>query len=74
MYKLESKNNPDHKEYIKVLRNMTPEEKLKKTFELSQMGKKLFKEGLKNSFPDLSKEELNKLYLERIEKCHNRNY
>jgi hypothetical protein len=67
-------NNQAHKVYIKILRNMTPEERLKKSFELSELGKNLFREGLKRRFPELSEEELHKLYLERIEKCHNRNY
>ncbi len=74
MYNLESKQNPEHKEYIKILKNMSPEKRLLKAFELSEFGKELFKSGLKKRFPELSEEEINKLYLERIQKCHNKNY
>lgn len=68
------KKNPNHKEYIRVLRNMTPEQRLLKAFDLSKFTKKLFIHGLRKRFPDLSEEEFHKLLLERLEKCHNRNY
>ncbi len=68
------KPDPNHKKYIEVLRNMTPEQRVRRTFELSDYVRGLFYQGLKQAFPELSEEELHKLYLKRLEKCHNRNW
>jgi len=68
------KPNPDHAAYIKILRNMTPEQRLAKALELSELTRDLFKHGLRKRFPELTEEELRKLYLERLDLCHNRNY
>lgn len=50
--------NDSHREYIKIIRRLTPEERLKKCFELNELAKQLFLTGLKNRFPNLSKEEI----------------
>ena len=63
---------PNHKLYIQTIRSMGPEKRLLKAFELSEFSRKLFREGLHKRFPQLSERELQKLYLERIEKCNNR--
>jgi hypothetical protein len=68
------KTCPNHKLYIQILRRMSPESRLLKSFELTQFARDLFLHGLRKRFPDLSEIELRKLYLERIDKCHNRNY
>jgi len=68
------KNDPSHKKYIEVLRQMTPEQRLMKAFELSEFTKQLFIHGLRKRFPDLPEQEFHKLLLERLDKCHNRNY
>ena len=68
------KDSNNHKLRIEILRKMTPEQRLNKAFDLSQFTRDLFKQGLRKRFPDLSEEEFHKLYLRRIEKCHNRNY
>jgi len=68
------KPDPNHKIYIKTIKAMSPEKRLQKAFELSEFSKKIFREGLVRRFPQLSREEFRKLYLERLEKCHNRNY
>ncbi len=68
------KERPNHRKYIQILRQMSPEERLLKAFELSESGKQLFIHGLRKRFPDLSEEEFRKLLLERLDKCHNRNY
>lgn len=68
------KERPNHRKYIQVLRQMTPEMRLRKAFELSVFSKELFVHGLRKRFPDLSEEEFKRLLLERLEKCHNRNY
>ncbi len=53
---------------------MTPAQRLAKAFELSEMSKRLFKQGLRERFPEMSEEDFHRLYLERLDKCHNRNY
>ncbi|MEB2308611.1 MAG: hypothetical protein OZ917_04830 [Candidatus Brocadiaceae bacterium] len=68
------KKRPNHKIYIQVLRRMSPEQRLLKAFELSQFSRDLFLHGLRKRFSDLSEAEIKKLYLERLNKCHNRNY
>jgi 23S rRNA A2030 N6-methylase RlmJ len=68
------KPRPNHREYIQVLRRMTPEQRLAKAFELSELTKRLFREGMRKQFPELSEEDFHQLYLERLAKCHNRNY
>ncbi len=65
---------PNHRIYIQTIRVMGPEKRLLKAFELSEFSKKLFREGLRKRFPRLSVKEFQKLYWERLAKCHNRNY
>ena len=68
------KSRPNRSQYIEVLRRMTPQQRLAKAFELSELTKRLFKQGLRKRFPELSDEAFHRLYLERLAKCHNRNY
>ena len=68
------KPSPNHRLYIQTLRRMTPEQRLMKAVELGETAKALFRHGLRRRYPDLSDDELHKLYLKRLEKCHNRNY
>jgi len=68
------KKRPEHKLYLEVLRQMTPEQRLLKASELSEFCGQLFAHGLRKRFPDLNHEEFRKLLLERLDKCHNRNY
>jgi hypothetical protein len=71
---MKSKSRPNHKLYIEVLRNMSPEKRLLKAFELSEFARQLFIHGLRKRFPDLEDTAFKKLLLERLDKCHNRNY
>jgi hypothetical protein len=71
---MDPKPRPNHERYIEILRRMSPGERLKKAFELSDMTKQLFRQGLRQRFPDLTDEAFHRLYLERLEKCHNRNF
>ena len=71
---IDPKPRPQHEAYIRVLRAMTPEQRLQKAFELSAFTKAIFKQGLHERFPDLSEDEFHRLYLERLAKCHNSNY
>jgi hypothetical protein len=53
---------------------MTPEQRLRKTFELGEMGEALFRQGLRRLHPELSDDELEALVRRRLIQCHNRNY
>lgn len=68
------KERPNHKIYIQVLRQMSPEKRLLKAFELSEFANKLFIHGLRKRFPNLSEKEFKKILLKRLDKCHNKNY
>ena len=71
---MDPKPRPNHQAYIETLRKMTPEQRLLKAFELTEFARQLFWQGLRRRFPDLSEEELKRIYLQRLDKCHNRNY
>jgi hypothetical protein len=68
------KPRPNHRQYLKVLKDMGAEKRLMKAFELSEFSRQLFKDGLRERFPDKTEAELHSLFLKRLEKCHNRNY
>ena len=68
------KPRPNHRLYVETLRKMTPEARLEKALELSQMSRELFVQGLRRRFPSLGDEEFKKLLLARLAKCHNSNY
>ena len=71
---MQIKERPNHKINVQVLRKMSPEKRLLKAFELSEFTRKLFIHGLRKRFPNLSDKEFKKILLERLDKCHNRNY
>jgi hypothetical protein len=71
---MDPKPRPNHQLYLQILRSMTPEQKLLKVFELSEFSKALFVAGLRQRSPNATKEEFRRLLLDRLEKCHNRNY
>jgi hypothetical protein len=71
---MDIKERPNHKLYIQTLRRMGAEQRLLKSFELSEFSKELFLQGLHNRFPELSEPEIKEIYLKRLDKCHNRNY
>jgi DNA-binding PadR family transcriptional regulator len=68
------KPRPNHGIYLEILRRMTPEQRLRKAFELSEMGRELFRQGLRQRYPDLSPEDVEALLRKRLSLCHNRNY
>jgi len=68
------KPRPNHKEYLKVLRRLSPEARLQKAFELSNFSRELFRQGLRRRFPDKSEAEIRQIALDRLDKCHNRNF
>jgi hypothetical protein len=71
---MDIKERPNHKLYIQTLRRMSAEQRLLKSFELSEFSKDLFLHGLRSRFPELSESAIKRIYLERLDKCHNRNY
>ena len=64
----------ERKIYLETLRMMTPSEKFNKVMELSELSKFLCKQGFRKRFPDKNEEEIHKLFLDWLEKCHNSNY
>ena len=70
----EIKARTNHGLYLRVLRRMSPEARLRKAFELSAFARALFRAGLKRRFPHLDPAQLHDLELKRLERCHNRNY
>lgn len=71
---MDIKERPNRKLYIQTLRRMSAEQRLLKSFELSEFSKELFLHGLQERFPELSETEIKRIYLERLNQCHNRNY
>lgn len=63
---MNEKPRPNHARYLEVLRSMTPEQRLKKAFELTELSRKLFLTGLRQRFPDRSEAEIRAIYLERL--------
>ena len=64
----------EHQAYLRILASMTPGEKMLRAMELSDMGRRMLKDALRRSFPQLDEAQLHQLFLERLELCHNRNY
>jgi hypothetical protein len=69
-----AKPRPNHDVYLRVLRGMTPEQRLRKAFELGATARALFEHGLRERFPDMDEVAFRRLVLERLDRCHNRNY
>jgi hypothetical protein len=63
-----------HQVYLEALRRMTPQQKLDRIFEMTDNANKMLYDNLKNTFPGLSEKDLKKLYLKRLDLCHNRNW
>lgn len=68
------KPRPNHAVYIQMLRSMTPEQRLAKAFELTAFTRELFRVGLRQRYPGKSEEELQRIYHERLDQCHNQNW
>ena len=68
------KAQPNHAVYIAVLRRMTTEQRLAKAFDLSSTARALFEHGLRQRFPAMDAAAFQRLFRERLDRCHNRNY
>jgi hypothetical protein len=64
------KAQPNRARYIEVLRRMTPEQRLAKAIELSEMTRVAVLTGLRRRFPDATEAEIHARYLERLGQCH----
>jgi hypothetical protein len=64
----------NHGIYLQVLKSMTPEQRLLKAIELSELTKKLFLHGLKKRFPEKNEAEIMAIYIDRILLCNRHNY
>jgi hypothetical protein len=71
---MDPKPRPNHQRYIELLRAMTPEQRLRKAFEMSAFVKKLFTACLRKRHAELNEADFHPLWLKRLEKCHNRNW
>lgn len=71
---MDPKPRPHHHLYIQTLRRMTPDQSLRKALELTELGKRLFADGLRRLYPDVTEAEFRRLYVDRLAKCHNSNY
>src|SRR5262245_52647318 len=71
---VDSKLRPNHAVYLRVLRAMTPEQRLRKAFELTVSARALFAVGLRRRFPEMDDAAFARLLRERLDGCHNRNY
>ena len=67
------KPRPNAREYLRVLRRLTPIQRLYKALELGEQSRALFRAGLRQRFPHLGEVEFKRLYLKRLTKCHNTN-
>ncbi|REJ64687.1 MAG: hypothetical protein DWQ31_20575 [Planctomycetota bacterium] len=65
------KPRPNHQRYLAVLRSMTPEERLRKAWELTETARMLMREGIRHRHPDLSEAEVHEIYLREMARCHN---
>jgi len=68
------KQTPNRDAYIKVLQRMTPAERLRKAWELTESVREMTKAALRRANPDASEVEIHEHFLTRLKKCHNRNY
>ena len=71
---MDPKPRPNHAVAIRVLRSMSSDQRLRSALELGELSRRLFEQGLRKRYPALSEEEFHRLLLERLDKCHNRNY
>lgn len=69
---MDLKPHPNHGRYLQALSRLTPEQRLLKAFELTDLSRQIFRDGLRARFPQAADDELQSLYLERLALCHNR--
>jgi hypothetical protein len=68
------KPRPNHQRTLRILRAMTPRQKLDQVLMLNERTLQLFRIGLRRRFPDLDDAAFEKVYLRMRTRCHNRTY
>ena len=68
------KPTPNRARYLMILRRMTPAERLRKAWELTEATRELLRSGLRRRFPEATEAEIHAIYVERLNSCHNKNY
>ncbi|HEY5168816.1 MAG TPA: hypothetical protein VIK03_05430 [Thermoleophilia bacterium] len=58
--------------YLQTLRGMTPEQRLLKAFELSELSHELLRAGIRQRYPVAAPDEVRRIYLEQLSRCQNR--
>lgn len=71
---MDPKARPNHQLYLRSLQQLGTAGRAAKAFELSDMAKRVFRDGLRRRFADLDESEFQALFLKRLARCHNRNY
>lgn len=66
---IDVKTQPNRARYVEVLRSMTPEQRLTKAFELSDVTREALRVALRRRYPAAGGAELHERYLERLERC-----
>ena len=51
---------------------MTPEQRLLKAFELSELSHELLRAGIRQRYPVAAPDEVRRIYLEQLSRCQNR--
>ena len=69
---MDPKPRPSQRLYVEVLRGMTPEQRLLKAFELSELSHELLRAGVQQRFPDAGPDEVQRIYMEQLARCQNR--
>ena len=70
---MNQKPQPHRRLYLEILSKMTPGQRLKKAFELTEFSRKLFDQGLRKRFPNATEDELRTIRLARFQQWHKRN-
>ena len=63
---------PNHQLYLEALRRLTPEQRLLKAFELTELSHELLRAGIRKRFPGAGEDEVRRIYLERLVRCQSR--
>ena len=69
---MDPKPQPNHRMYVEALRRMTPEQRLLKSFGLSELTRDLLRAGIRERFPEAGPDEAQRIYLQRLARCRNR--
>lgn len=69
---MDPKPRPNRRLYLEALRRLTPEQRLLKAFELTELSRELLRAGLRRRYPEADEDELQRLYLERLARCRSR--